>query len=312
MSKDIGFIYLSIHNWKEHDVLTKKQKTKSRYFLTLICLLMARPAYSDLIDAKEFVSEEDTTFLEQFQSSGKNWHGIIKKKFTNPNKSVSDIISISFPTSTYYVDYASEFVEWENKPDDVIIDPVRIASAERLMSRGVYKIADFSDLLDVIGLGYATESGFTEAEILPSRKLSIQIDVNNFRKLLARGYTTTLSEVSAAATLFGVGDLEAAHLEELIKAYELKSIEVFEEMTALGRGENCYHTFNYVSFTQAGYSEISGIGTVSGCVIGGLNIAISNVKYSNDIPSARYVIETAYALSQQTESYVNSIEVNYE
>ena len=293
-------------------MLTKNHKANRLYFFTLLFLLTADLANADLIDARKFITDEDAAFLQYFEDSGENWHGVIKKKFTNPDRSASEVLSISFPTSTYTVDYASEFVEWENKPEDVIFNPIRITSAERLMSKGVYKIADFNDLFDVIGLGHSLETGYTEAEILPARALSISVELDSFRKLVARGYPTTLSELTLSAELFGVGDIRASYVEELIKSYELQSLDIFAEITPLGVGDSCYHTFNTASFQQTGYEEIASIGVVSGCVIAGLNIVFSNIKYVNNIPDTRYVIETAYFLSKQTEDYVKLVEVSYE
>ena len=253
------------------------------------------------------------SFIELFKNSGQNWHGVIKKKFTNPDKTGPDVISLSFPTSIYYVDYASEFVEWEDKPEDITNEPLWVESVKRLMSRDVYNIAVFSDLVDVLGLGFGLKAGYVEEDILPPTGLGINVELRNFRKLVARGYPSTLEEVSLGAKIFGVGDMDGSHLsEEIIQALEIESQDIPEKMTPLGIGDNCYHTFNAGSFQQAGYDEVLVVGTVSTCVIGGLNISFSVREYVNSIPNVRYVVETAYSLSKQIEDYVKLIEIDYE
>ena len=272
-------------------------------------LLSAQLANAELIESRELVPKEDVAFIEFMENSGDNWHGIIKTRFKNPDQSSSEFILLSFPTGAHSVDYASEHTYWEDKPEDLAFEPHRIASAQRLLARDVLKIADFNDLIDLLGIGYASEAGYATKDILPPRSFSIQVELKNYQKLVSRGYPTSLEEMVLSAALFGVGEVDGEHLEELIADYEFQSLDIFKRMTALRVGRQCFHMFNTASFQHAGMNEIAAIATVSGCEIAGLNIAFSNVKYVNRLLDSRHVIETANSLSEQTESYVQTIEI---
>ena len=80
-----------------------------------------------------------------------------------------------------------------------------------------------------------------------------------------------------------------------------------DDLTNLGVGEKCLHRKADVGFRQTGKDALWAVGVISSCPIGGVEFALSNIKYFAQQQSDTANLRTLFSLSEGIEAFVDNI-----